>query len=222
MESQVRDFILEVELERLEAEGRTAPISGVRVAPPMTQTPREPIADADRLGYGEDYAYDERPAPIEDCIRTGEVDEADMEWASAKGLMHAIATREGATFLRISEDVFIIAVIGGQYLHDDRHLADIPADKAVGLNEHSWYLVVEPSDDQMLLVEVKEGIYEHMPFRENGLLYMDTVNRHLVSRRSPRDMVVLVQVSGYGQDQRGEAVERIRQVLAARPDIIAE
>jgi hypothetical protein len=192
-----------------------------RVAPPMTQPPRPAIADSERLSFGEDYGYDERPAPVETRIDDGEVDAADIEWAAAKALC-AAREREGANFIRLAPDVYVISVRGGQYLHDDRHLADIPEASAAGLNEHSWYLVVEPSETQMLLVEVADGIYEHLPFERDGLLYMNTVNRHMVSRRSPHDHVVLVQVCGYEPHQRDEAVARIRDVLAARPHPIAE
>jgi hypothetical protein len=193
----------------------------IRKAPPPTLPPAPAIADADRLDTDE-YVYDERPDPVQDSIIEGEVDPADIAWAEMVGTRNAHRTNEGAVFTRIAPDVFIISVTGGQYLHDDRHLADIPVDQAVGLNEHSWYLVARPSEDQMLLVEVANGIYEHLPFEEDGLLYMNTVNRHMVSRRDPADRVVLVQVCGYRPEQRDDAVERIRDVLAARPDAIAE
>lgn len=192
-----------------------------RKAPAPTLPPAPAIADADRLDADE-YVYDERPGPVQDSINEGEIDPDDIAWATMLGLKYARRTNEGATFTRIAPDVFVISVTGGQYLHDDRHLADIPDEEAVGLNEHSWYLVARPSEDQMLLVEVANGIYEHLPFEEDGLLYMNTVNRHMVSRRDPADRVVLVQVCGYRPEQRDDAVERIRDVLAARPDAIAE
>ena len=217
MDAQTREFAIEVDLDEAPPVRRRAR----RVAPPMTLPPMPPIADADRLDTDE-YAYDERPAPIQDSIGEGEVDTADVEWAAMMGSRRNHRVMEGANFTRIAPDVFVISVLGGQFLHEDRHLVDIPEEQAAGLNEHSWYLVARPSADQMLLVEVKEGIFEHMPFEEDGLLYMNTVNRHLVSRRDPSDLVVLVQVCGYGPDQRDEAVERLRDVLAARPDPIAE
>lgn len=193
-----------------------------RIAPPMTPNTLPAIADADRLTYGDEYVYDERPAPVETTITPDQYNEDDLCWAAGLGIRRAIRTREGATFTRIAEDVFVISVMGGQYLHDDRHLADITGEAAAGLNEHSWYLVALPSEDQMLIVEVANGIYEHMPFRDGGLLYMNTVNRHLVSRRSPHDMVVLVQACGYGPDEQEGALDRINAVLASRPDPIAE
>jgi hypothetical protein len=193
-----------------------------RVAPPMARRDLPTIAHAERLTWGEEYVYDERPAPVEDALRDGEVDPDDVEWAAMLGLRRMATSREGATFVRISQDVFVIAVSGGQYLHDDRHLADMSGEMAEGLNEHSWYIVAEPSEGQMLLVEVAEGIYEHLPFEASGLLYMNTVNRHLVSRRGATDVVVLVQVSGYGPDERDAAVARLAEVLAARPDVVPE
>lgn len=213
------DDLTHIDLEADDAEHETI---RRRVAPPMPQRDQPAIADADRLTYGEDYAYDPRPAPIQDAVRDGEIDLDDVEWAGMLGLRRMATSREGATFVRISQDVFVIAVVGGQYLHDDRHLADLSGEGAEGLNEHSWYLVAEPSADQMLLVEVAEGIYEHLPFEPSGLLYMNTVNRHLVSRRSPSDVVVLVQVSGHGPGERDAAVARLAEVLAARPDVIPE
>lgn len=218
MDATIRDFADDVEMVDLDEDVQP----GRRVAPPMTIERAETISDVDRLTFNDEYVYDPRPAPIEDCITHGEIDGDDMDWAGALGHRRAIRSREGATFVRIAPDVFVIAVVGAQFLHEDRHLADLTDEAAIGLNEHSWYVVVRPSRDQMLLVEVADGIYEHLPFDENGLLYMNTVNRHLVSRRDPQDLVVLVQVSGYGPDRRDEAVARLAAVLAARPDIIAE
>lgn len=221
METLLRDFVLEDELGRLGKQD-LSDSTKQRKAPPASRRLLETISNADRLERGEDYVYDERPHPLEDCVVDGEIDRSDVHWASSLGLSRAIRTREGATFTRIAEDVYVISVAGGQYLHDDRHLADMSGDDAIGLNEHSWYLVALPSPDQMLLVEVANGIYEHLPFQQDGLLYMNTVNRHLVSRRDASDMVVLVQVSGYGPEERDLAVERLREVLASRPDPIAE
>lgn len=193
-----------------------------RVAPPMTIGPKPAIENAERLTLNDEYVHDDRPAPIQDCVVDGEIDVDDVAWAAALGWRHMITSREGATFVRLSQDVFVIAVRGGQFLHDDRHLMDITGKAAEGANEHSWYLVAQPSDQQMLLAEVAPDVYEHLPFEVDGLLYMNTVNRHLVSRRSPRDVVVLVQVSGYGPEERDEAVARLRDVLAARPDVVRD
>lgn len=210
------DDVIHIDLEAEEA------ASTRRTAPPMTRGVLPTIANAERLTWGEEYVYDERPAPVQDALRDGEIEPDDVEWAAMLGLRRMTTSREGATFVRISQDVFVIAVSGGQYLHDDRHLADLPVETAEGLNEHSWYLVAEPSEGQMLIVEVANGIYEHLPFHPSGLLYMNTVNRHLVSRRSASDVVVLVQVSGYGPDERDAAVARLAEVLAARPDVVPE
>lgn len=155
-----------------------------------------------------------RPVAFDDGLPEG-LDAEDLEWASYQGLTRMIQTREGATFLRLSEDVFIISVMGGQPLHHDRHIA--MEEDLNGFSEHTWNIVAEPSDGQFLLCEVADGMFEHFALTMNACVYMNTTSRHALSRRDPNDQVVIVQVDGYGPDQRDEAVARLRQVLAARP-----
>jgi hypothetical protein len=165
-----------------------------------------------------DVDFDEfdadRPTAFDDGLPEG-IDAEDLEWASYHGLSRMMRSREGATFLRLSSDVFIISVLGAQPLHHDRHIA--MEDDLQGFSEHTWNIVAEPSSGQMLLCEVGDGMFEHFPLTTSACIYMNTSNRHALSRRDPNDVVVIVQVDGYGPDDRDAAVARIREVLAARP-----
>src|SRR3546814_15082993 len=77
-----------------------------------------------------------------------------------------ITSREGASFARLAKDVFLIPVFGGQFLHHDRHLSTISKDEAGGFSEHTWNLAAEGSDDQMLVLEVSEKMFEHFTLED--------------------------------------------------------
>jgi hypothetical protein len=147
----------------------------------------------------------------------GLIDGDDLEWAAWCGLRHMIRTREGATFLKLAEDVFIIGVVGGQPLHHDRGVTggDDPA-----LSPHTWNIVAEGSGGQILLCEVLEATYEHMTLDRGSWIYLNTSNMHAVSRNHPDAETVLVQVTGYGTGSGDAAMRRIAEVLAARPAIV--
>lgn len=163
-----------------------------------------------------DGAYDAgREDPVEGSA-CGEVADEDLRWAAGIGLGSMRKHFEGADFRRLADDVFVISVNGGQYLHEDRHLADMS--DAGGFSEHTWNLVVYESDEQLLLCEVGDGVFEHFEMRFEAFVYMNTVNRHMVSRKSPAARLVIVQVDGYGPEDRDAAIERIRIVLASRPE----
>jgi hypothetical protein len=163
-----------------------------------------------------DGAYDAaREDPVEESA-CGEVADADLHWAAGIGLRNMRTHVEGADFRRLADDVFVISVNGGQYLHEDRHLADMR--DAGGFSEHTWNLVVYESEEQMLLCEVADGVFEHFEMRFEAFVYMNTVNRHMVSRKSPGARLVIVQVDGCGPGERDAAIERIRVVLASRPE----
>src|SRR3546814_12872363 len=115
-----------------------------------------------------------------------------------------ITSREGASFARLAKDVFLIPVFGGQFLHHDRHLSTISKDEAGGFSEHTWNLVAEGSDDQMLVLEVSEKMFEHFTLERGAFIYMNTMNLHMISRKSPNNVVVIVQVEGFDRTQRDD------------------
>lgn len=166
----------------------------------------EIFADAD------EYRFDEtREAP---CSVHHLIDPGLTAWAISQGVRYLIPSREGAHFMRLSERVFLISLTGGQPLHDDRHLADI--DDAAGVSEHTWNFVLD-GRDQMLLCEVAPDIYEHFELSEGAFIYMNTMNRHLVSRKDPAAAAYLIQVCGYGPDEGQNALRDIIQTLNNRP-----
>lgn len=171
------------------------------------------ISDAESLDDLDERFDPKRPLPVQ---HEREIDPDDAEWAAHVVLTHLITSREGATFIRFSEDVFGIGVYGGQILHHDRHLADMA--NAAGFSEHTWNLAVEGGESQQLLLEVGEDLFTSLPLAPGSFTYMNTANRHAVTRTSPNDTVVLVQVDGFGPDEDDLAFDRIAQVLASRPD----
>lgn len=137
----------------------------------------------------------------------------DRDWASYIGLLHLNTRREGATFVKIADNVFIIGCYGAQYLHHDRHLQDMDDQK--GFSHHTWNLVVEPSDHQMLLTEDDDGIFTHHRLnREDQLIYMNTFNRHMISRTDPFSTVVIVQVDGIPPDRPEDALAALAAACA--------
>lgn len=157
-----------------------------------------------------------RGNPVSLCM-SGMVDDADLDFQTYQGLTAMIKTREGATFRRIANDVFLIPVIGGQFLHDDRHIATLDKDERGGFSEHTWNLVIEGSDDQLLLIEIGEQMFEHFTLNRGEFIYMNTMNRHMISRKHPKDVVVIVQVTGFDNSQHEEAMARLTEVLRDRP-----
>src|SRR3546814_18193994 len=87
----------------------------------------------------------------------------------------------------------------------DLHLSTISKDEAGGFSEHTWNLVAEGSDDQMLVLEVSEKMFEHFTLERGAFIYMNTMNLHMISRKSPNNVVVIVQVEGFDRTQRDEA-----------------
>lgn len=171
------------------------------------QTPEE-------MEDGERNRFDpSAPLPMELALAEGSIDEDDMDWAEQVGLRHVITTREGATFMPIAPDVFLIAVYGGQYMHDDRDVTDASGGR---VSPHTWNLVVSPGEGQLLLCEVGDRLYEHFVLERGSLIYMNTSNAHAVTRKSPTDCVVIAQVGGFGPDQAEEAVTALRDALRRR------
>jgi len=99
----------------------------------------------------------------------------------------------------------------------------MPDDQAAGFSEHTWNLVVlggEGTEAGSLMLEVGDQTFRTHPLTPGAFIYFDTVNRHAVAPRDPGDLVVIVQVDGYGPDEGAAAQARLREVMAARPDPI--
>ncbi len=194
-----------------EREGLRPPI---RMAPPRTDPMVAKIERTDDLRGLDEEAFDRsRPPSFEDAGGDA-IDPDHMEWAAAAA-WRFVRGGEGASFARVAEDTFLIPVTGGQVLHHDRHISDM--DDGRGFSEHTWNLVVQGEGEQMLLCENGEGVFEHFPMRQGVLVYMNTVNRHALSRRDPSDVCIILQVCGYGPDQRDAALARMTAVAEARP-----
>ena len=137
----------------------------------------------------DEYSYQEAPASGCD----GQLDEgreeihAIMEWGEHMGLSRMMRTREGANFIRIGS-LWIIPLMGGQPIHHDRHILS----EENGSN-HTWNIVCCGEGDQMLVTEVEQDMFNHMPLVRGSAIYLNTLNRHLVSRTSGREVCVLIQ-----------------------------
>lgn len=185
---------------------------------PQSTILRPAVERADELRRLE---YDEwdpsRPEPVESWA---DVSDDDCRWASSIGWRYA-RHNEGAVFVRLSQDVFVIPVRGAQPLHHDRHLADIPDDQAAGFSEHTWNLVVmapEGTDAASFMLEVGEQTYRNYPLTPGALIYANILNRHAVAPRDPGDLTVIIQVDGFGPEDGDKAEARLREVMALRPE----
>lgn len=168
-----------------------------------------PVANAESLEHLADDEFDAgRPAPfsVSDVV-TNDV----TEWAAHRGLAGLVTTPTGATFIKLEKDVALVPVFGAVPIHHDRHLAFLGPEER--LSEHTWNLVVEPSEDQILLVETDHQIFEHFELACGHLIYFNTMNRHLISTKSAHATAVLAQVTGYGPDEQAEAMKRLTDVL---------
>lgn len=154
-----------------------------------------------------------RPAPLS---RNHQIlSYEDVDWAFHLACKGMITSREGATFIRLAPDVFLIAVYGGQFLHDDRHLAYLNGEH--GASEHTWNYVVDGDGTQFLICEVARDIFEHFPMVAGEMIYFNTVNRHAVTRKTATDICVIAQICGFNADEQDQAIARLKAVIAARP-----
>lgn len=189
-----------------------------RIAPPRTEPLLRAVERSGDLRDMDDESYDPtRPEAFEDAL-FDEVTRSHMDWAADEGSRFVRRAIEGAAFARIAEDAFLIPVTGAQPLHHDRHIADL--DDGGGFSEHTWNLVVQGSASQLLLCENGHGVFEHFPMDKGVLVYMNTINRHALSRRDPTDVCIILQVCGYGPDQRDAAVARMAAICAAEPKAV--
>lgn len=192
--------------------------SGLKTDAMIAPERREPmlpnVERAEDLSDLDDDEFDVSRPVAKEATFGCELSQAAIDYALYIGLNNIRPNIEGATFMRMAQDVFIIPVRGAQPLHHDRHLANMPDD--IGVSEHTWNFCLE-GENQFLLCEVEQGVYEHFSLVPGALIYMNTVNRHAISRKNRNEACVIAQVCGYGPDQREQAVARLVEVLEARP-----
>lgn len=165
----------------------------------------------------EDDFDSSRPTPVE-VPGLLVLEDDDLDWVENIGL-RSLSDRwtEGAVFTRIDAQVFIIAVRGSQILHEDRHLDDM--DDPKGFSHHTWNFVASPSDGQFLLLEVADRVFETYALNGPSMIYMNTYNRHALTRKSANDNVVLLQADGFGPDQMDDAMAAMREAVAKRQNL---
>lgn len=143
------------------------------------------------------------------------IEDEDLEWVEHVGLKSLDSRQtEGAVFTRIADNVFIIAVLGAQILHEDRHLGDM--DDARGFSHDTWNLVASYSEGQFLLLEIEDRVFETYALDGPSMIYMNTYNRHALTRKNPNDRVILLQADGFGPDQMDDAMTAMQTAVAKR------
>lgn len=141
-----------------------------------------------------------------------------VEWARWKGWRacnQRCVDREGATFVDLGDDCWILGMKGAQPLHSDRHGIDIYPEKM----GHCWNAVIDADGDQMLLVRETEDAYRHHRLEIGTLVYFNVYQPHLVSRSDPQDRCVIVQVGGIGPDEPERALEEMGRAIARARDM---
>jgi len=129
--------------------------------------------------------------------------ERAMEWAENIGFKAIITSREGAAFV-FKGKLSIIALYGGQPIHHDRHMMQYGEDK-----NHTWNIICSGGENQIPLTEIKQDIFNHITMRRGSVIYLNTTNRHLVSRKEGDEQCILLQIDGYGPDEKELALSAI-------------
>jgi len=140
----------------------------------------------------EEYAYSPAPtsrlAGMAQDAGNPELDDL-MEWGEFHGMRNLIPTREGANLVRVGR-LWLIPVTGGQPIHHDRHILS-----EEGGSSHTWNIVCSGEGGQMLVTEVAQDMFNHIPLTRGSIIYLNTLNRHLVSRATGEEECVLLQMS---------------------------
>ena len=154
----------------------------------------------------DEYEYDDTQPPS----RTGSIVEDDelLDWIGYHGLQRMRLFGEGATFNPIDK-AWLVTVTGAQYLHHDRHVDNIE-----DISAHTWNLIAHVDGDQMLLCENGHLQFEHFEFIRGQMIYLNTTNLHMVSRKDPSSTMIMMQVSHLGPDDEQEAIAYIKKVHA--------
>ena len=138
-----------------------------------------------------DDEYQYRDAPTSVC--EGHLDQNDpqihalLEWGEHMGLSKLMTMREGANFVQIG-NLWIVPLMGGQPIHHDRHILHEKEGSS-----HTWNIVCSGEGDQMLVTEVAQDMFNHIPLQRGSSIYLNTLNRHLVSRNIGNEICVLLQ-----------------------------
>lgn len=148
----------------------------------------------------EEYAYEPSADSFASHNATDDLSEM-MEWAEIEGHRRLITTREGAHFIQYGE-LWIIALYGGQPIHHDRHISEMEEG-----SHDTWNIVCSGEGDQILVTEIAQDMFNHMPMTSGSVIYLNTTNRHLVSRSNGTEISIMLQIQGYGPDQREQAIE---------------
>ena len=161
------------------------------------------------MSHEDDDEYVYRPVPdpisidLQDNENIAEIHEM-MEWAAQRGRKELITTREGACFTSCHwKDLWLISLYGGQPIHHDRHMSE----NGTPENQHTWILVCSRNQGQMLITEIAPDIFTHIPLEKGTLIYLNTTNRHLVSRLQGNEVSVMLQVQGFDDQEGMEALE---------------
>ena len=120
---------------------------------------------------------------------------------------------EGAAFLDIGGDVWILGLRGAQFLHNDRHMVD----KAPGNGGHTWTAVIDADHaeaPQTLVVMASASAWAQTPLDVGRLVYFNTYQPHLVARGDADDVSVMVQVGGIGPDEPERALAAMAEAVA--------
>lgn len=138
----------------------------------------------------DEYQYHESPCSHDTGIADESLDGLIemMEWAEIEGMRTLRTTREGANFTRYGE-LWVVPVYGGQPIHHDRHILDQEEGSS-----HTWNLVCSGDGDQMLVTEIAQDMFNHMSLSRGRFIYLNTLNRHLVTRNTGREVCVLLQM----------------------------
>lgn len=124
----------------------------------------------------------------------------------------------------LAPDASLLVLRGSVHLHDDRHMLETTAPESF---QHTWNWVIAKDseyDDQSmaLLMEVSEaGDFHHAMLDVHSLIYMNSVNRHMVTMPlvDGKIQTVILQLQGYGPDQLDEVQKRLCQLLDENPDL---
>ena len=183
---------------------------------PFNRDTDYPKTDEDLEHFDEDDWIPTIPGPRY-APNDVKIDLDDYTIGHAEGIClgNRVLLNEGANFYSIADGVSLISVRGSQFIHHDRHTIGQTiglGDKPFGA-EHTWNYVLSSDGGQLLLVEVKQGIFEHLSLDTGTFVYFNTLNRHFISRSDPQSMTVICQVFGYGPNQAELAAETMMSAL---------
>lgn len=148
------------------------------------------------------------PRPVDEGVE--DVLSETIRWQLMRKIQGQDPGRQGAWMIKVEEHVWIMGVRGWQPSHHDRHMIALHGWDAT----HTWNHVLTGDGSQMLCLAIEEGCYEHLPMETGATFYFNTSNPHHVSRRDASDLCMIVQVCGFGPDDKEDALNEIRRACA--------